>query len=568
MASSREQSIIRWEIAVPFLLLVVALDWIKYSYTFGLHNHSMQIPFLHMSHQTELFPQDRFMESMRNYFSYFWVVVAFVTKWVPVEPLFVAGHIVTKLIGYTAIFFLGKKLCPLAWWAPYLAVWMNLSIQSDIGGESLHWFYFAHTTFATALGYWALYFLIDRKWILGFVLSGFIFNIHAMQSAYLGLMAGFMALPALYKREKSAWVALPSFFLAALPGLWWMLSSSSLGSPEDLAELIKAFYPVHFFPSGFEEKEITETWIVVLSFLFVLPFYFKNREGLLLSLAATSILFLWSIGGFILESNPPGSLIKLHVYRSSSYLVTIVLLLWSTVLSYVLLRIRPRFTLPSFLSLMAFVSVAGAWKYIDWDKDLFMHLLWMTTLVFATFPVLIKKWQHADKLLYLPVLFLAIFYGMQLKNQYHGERWYQPMRDDWFDVQKWIEANTPESAIFVTPPDAQGFRIYSKRTTLFEWSDGAAMLWDKEYAPYWKEWYEEAGAEWQDEYNYFIWVRIGSAWLKKGEEEIVNIALEEGADYLVLRKPYNWEKDQGILLNWQGEILYENDLYFVSPVPR
>jgi len=63
---------------------------------------------------------------------------------------------------------------------------------------------------------------------------------------------------------------------------------------------------------------------------------------------------------------------------------------------------------------------------------------------------------------------------------------YLPQRErDWHAVQFWAMAHTPERAVFFTPMQLQGFRVFSRRSSVCEWLDGAAMHWAPGFEKNW-----------------------------------------------------------------------------------
>ena len=67
-------------------------------------------------------------------------------------------------------------------------------------------------------------------------------------------------------------------------------------------------------------------------------------------------------------------------------------------------------------------------------------------------------------------------------------------RSDWVDAQKWCKDNTPIDAIFLTPPDIGGFRIYSQRTIVGDSKDGAPCVFSESYAKNWQARMDELGS--------------------------------------------------------------------------
>lgn len=59
--------------------------------------------------------------------------------------------------------------------------------------------------------------------------------------------------------------------------------------------------------------------------------------------------------------------------------------------------------------------------------------------------------------------------------------------DPWIAAQLWAKQNTPSNAVFLTPTQPGGFRIYSERSVVGEWRDGTQLYFSSAFAPVWWE---------------------------------------------------------------------------------
>jgi hypothetical protein len=62
-----------------------------------------------------------------------------------------------------------------------------------------------------------------------------------------------------------------------------------------------------------------------------------------------------------------------------------------------------------------------------------------------------------------------------------------PRSDPWVDVQRWAAASTPIDALFLTPPDLEGFRSFSLRSHLVDWKQGTLSLLHPGFGAEWAE---------------------------------------------------------------------------------
>ena len=57
---------------------------------------------------------------------------------------------------------------------------------------------------------------------------------------------------------------------------------------------------------------------------------------------------------------------------------------------------------------------------------------------------------------------------------------------DWISAQLWAREHTQIDSVFITPPELEGFRIESERTTYAEYKDGTQMFFNPGFG---KEWF-------------------------------------------------------------------------------
>ena len=90
----------------------------------------------------------------------------------------------------------------------------------------------------------------------------------------------------------------------------------------------------------------------------------------------------------------------------------------------------------------------------------------------------------------------------------------------WHDLQHWVRNSTPQSAIFITPPYINGFRVYADRTTVVEWKDGTMQFFDDTFAHEWWRRIQRVGRGKSD------YLRLDSTRFRK-------LATQYGANYVV-----------------------------------
>jgi len=114
----------------------------------------------------------------------------------------------------------------------------------------------------------------------------------------------------------------------------------------------------------------------------------------------------------------------------------------------------------------------------------------------------------------------------------------------WREVQDWVRLNTPKDAIFVTPPQEAGFRVFSERTVVGEWKDGTQQYFDEQFATEWAARMEALGP---------------ADYVKLSDDQLAQIARRFRATFVVV--PVRRRGHPGL------EEEYQNSHYAVYRVP-
>jgi len=114
----------------------------------------------------------------------------------------------------------------------------------------------------------------------------------------------------------------------------------------------------------------------------------------------------------------------------------------------------------------------------------------------------------------------------------------------WREVQDWVRLNTPKDAIFVTPPQEAGFRVFSERTVVGEWKDGTQQYFDEQFATEWAARMEALGP---------------ADYVKLSDDQLAQIARRFRATFVVV--PVRRRGHPGL------EEEYQNNHYAVYRVP-
>jgi len=543
------------------VLACAGLAAVLYPYSYGLHNnHSLQIALVNLLHDPTLYPGDPFMATMDGYATFFWPIAAWVTRWLPIEPTFFVGHLFTLVATYSAIYEIARAIDREDPWAPHLACWMYLWWSQDLGGESLHWFYWAHTPVATAVGFWAIVLALRKRWLWAFAAAGVAFDVQAMQGLYL--VGAFSAARLLERRRISGeliagWVL---WIVAAAPTFVLIARSSGGEGAADMGEILRAFFPAHFYASTFPAEEWLAIIAAVLMFAVSALATWREPVAMRVILLGGALLAFMVVGGAATELTQLGVLLKLHVFRASSFFVTLALCLTAVAASR-LVKARSRSNAQLLLGIgfvLALATLGPIFPYLADGK----RVVLLAVLVLGGLAA-VSLWRPnaaalAAGIAVAGVLGAWLCWG-RLENPYayFGELNIYEQAGDWERVQRWARENTMPADRFLTPPYLEGFRVFSERPVVGEWKDAAAVMWSREYTDYWRTWYTRMGGTFERRYDQPIWKRLEASWSALPLGEVERIARDYDADYILFRRD-DYER-----IGWGGELLYDGPLFVV-----
>ena len=104
--------------------------------------------------------------------------------------------------------------------------------------------------------------------------------------------------------------------------------------------------------------------------------------------------------------------------------------------------------------------------------------------------------------------------------------------DPWVQAQLWASRFSPKDAIFLTPPQQGGFRIYSQRPIVCEWRDGTQLYFAAHFAEDWGRKLSKLRPVVLDSRGHEI--ARGQALEEMDDDKLIKVSREMGAKYVVL----------------------------------
>lgn len=539
-------------LAIGFLAVVVN------GYHFGTFDQVFHIPFLLKFIRPELYPNDPFLNLRWYHFSFFWF---------PFIPLYRAGllqismFIVHLLTVYGTVWMfwaltdhlfkndLAGLLVTLALVIPHLG----------FPGFQIIEFSLLNRTFVLPflLGSILLY-LKDKK-SLAFALLGLMFNLHVIYALFV--LAMFLLNELLTFKWRNAWKPVSQlllFTLAGLPVLLWRMNTGSgidfTLRPEMLdfvtsGLLLTVYLPISKAPYmiGNLLAGIGTLWAFILGFRQA-P---KNQNQITLRNFVYAIGVLLLVGTLATYVLPVTILLQMQILRAGVFMLYFGMIYFAAFLSTQFEQGR--------LSRQSFLILSLAYILIP--------VLTVPVLLFYLIRWLKGKDKAAGWLLpvviAIPVVSLAVSYLQNLWAP--GLHIYGP-RSDWREVQEWAKANTPEDALFITPPQifwhyTSDWRVFSERSAVVTIPELMEIPFDPDFEPSFRARLDAVapGAMEQFDGNYIRTLETtGEAFYTNATEDFIRLGCRFQADYLVVEREYSYDLER----------VYQNPGYAVYALPE
>jgi hypothetical protein len=526
-------------------------------YRFGDSNHGITVPILKRFIDRSLYPGDALVATGDQFPTVFYRFLGALlpsTDWVAFA--YFALYVASIALTYAAVY-------RIAVWASdgdrttgVIAVLLAMPVRTGLAGEALYRVAFSHSHLASGIDLMALaLFLEGRRLLPLLILSLGVYN-HALYSLYL--LVPFTLTIFWEARTTDRRTTMTRLAAGWLPVLPFLLNAIAKGKPmtQEWLDLLILRSSHHSFP-GFFGDSLPDA---VVWLLLGTAAASRARAGRLLSLGiflvATALLFV--AGTLFTEVIPLKAVLQFQPHRIWRFLAVILLafmakdivLLWRTspmmrVLSGVyflsifatgLEQLGPLVLiavfaanqppLPTWLRLLGAAALVGLeWpdRTVVWTEYVVEFLRrFQNQQIFAVLGVgLLLGLAVADprRRRALSMLAFLLTIGPLFIDGYRRQALRFEQGSFWA-AQTWARANTPKSAVFLTPPKEAGFRVFSERAIVGEWKDGTQQYFDDGFA---KEWGRR------------MEVVMAQEFPKYTDDEIADLARRFGADYIVFQ---------------------------------
>ncbi len=462
---------------LAIVLAATLLSHLYIGFHYGLSAHAVQLVRVLRLNDPSLYPGDLFVDSLDQYCSWFWVVVAWLARFANLSWILVASHVVSRCLLLAALFELAARMFPdrpVRYIALALA---TFRLRPILAGEHLLTALPTHTTFAFPLLMWGLLLAWRGRAISAALLLGLGCNCNLMT----GLPATFVAAAGFAAGDRrhllrSALLGAAVWLVVSTPVLRWAAATPAPDiDPTAYYYTIRNLFWWHFDPLRWGLK-IDLRWLGLLLTLAVGLIATRRarfNRPMIASLIAIAVTWMAAI----IASRLPtlGALMRFQLGRTAALAVAISVPLVAGAIWQGWSRRGAR-------GVLVFVAIALGWSLSQGGTvtillvslaivvDLRSGRSWLTAAIG-------RRIRRLAPVAGITVA-LVILQGF-VRSYVTGDRSGILPRSapaPWRDVQTWACAHTPRTATFVAPIHVGGFRVFSHRPMWLEF-DFDAMLW-------------------------------------------------------------------------------------------
>lgn len=312
--------------------LIALISMFETGFRFGVSNNVFHVPVVLGLAQSPEFSDDAFYESLRNFTTVVWPVLAALANESNVESLFLVTAFLARVATFAALLWLAmaQGLKPVAAVAlPVLAIavspWMQGS--SLVGDHGMFLDYLSHSELTWPLVFVFLLQLCRGNAVWSGAAAGAMFCINAFVGVWVLLASAPYILVARWRQ--AGWLVrfCCAVLLCASPVLVWMarvLTGDSAAGDFSFREYVRLYYPDHFLIESASPWALRLLLLVVVNGLLACTLMENARFWLFMLCGFTAVL----VAGIPLPYLVDDRLVfNLHLVRSAGLLQAVALVL-------------------------------------------------------------------------------------------------------------------------------------------------------------------------------------------------------------------------------------------------
>ena len=531
---------------VLMFILMGTIHLLYQGYEFGVSNHTIQIPFLKSYFHPELYPNDPLIATRPHFITFYFMFLAVIERlFGHLDLILFTVHLITEILVFAAVYYLAYTIFKDHGVAT-IALFLVFTDKIVLGDAKLHdWTIHTHTFSVLPLIFWSFALFLRQRTRKAYAILGFAANINIQSVIYVLPMFALVSL--LRTREDIVVIGWRRtildllkdygvFIIFALPCLIWAFATTGGSLTDEWIEQLRARSSHHSFPFSWGVPKLMSyllfSMLGMISWALALRKAKDRKIHRTLGWFGLVVLLFCVIGTIFSELIPVKIILRVQSFRSTKYLTVFTVLyasyairyFWDKSVGHKILAVGTFLVmfLPDYLGflilLVLLYQLVEARNLYWWTAPIVAAVLVLRVYVpHAEFPdnidfrqimgfikpflesrlkveilVIFLLWMSIRKLITIQwlrhantiVAFLAMF-AYVLPATYHQEVRPVEQRGDWVRMQLWVKQNTPQDAMFLTPPYESGFRVYSERSIVAEWKDGTQQYFDVDYSYEW-----------------------------------------------------------------------------------
>ncbi|HAM34715.1 MAG TPA: hypothetical protein DEB40_12615 [Elusimicrobia bacterium] len=556
------------------------LNFLFYNYNFGTDPHIVQVlPFIRRLNPGLSYPSDPYVETVRSFPSLYPQIMAFLSRHVALEPLHLFLYVLLRLAWFSAVYKLAARMFSGIGAASLACLLVALSplanVATPLGEDPMIKNSLYQTTLAAPLLLLSMCWFMEMKYARSLGLLGAAFYLNGVVASQAAFILGTAAVFSSRRRAMlKGWLL---FCLMVIPWLVWR--QTAWGAGNNIIDILRMWYPGHYFPSLWPSTK----WLLILAKIPLLAFLFwralpQSPGERMLRRWLAALTGLWLAGWFFADVWPVAIVVKAQLFRSDAIFCVLGLICGAQYVRTLVGRPGLRPVVLSALLISSLVEVgasvySGSILFLvlaqefrpSWLKAAaglglglcFANVLmspgqpWWNLSQGLLFALLLVSGDEAafGQLLFRGRMAVAVFLGLSPLAPAFAYRLSHPSLDalsveeqNWRQAQLWARDHTPVGAVFFVPLASQGFRVYSERSPVVEWTDAAAANWEPSF---------------------------GQAWLDRISDLQRAESLPPGDELSCLGAKYNaWYRIVRSPARFAGQALYANKDFAVLAVAR
>jgi hypothetical protein len=461
-------------------------------------DYSLFLPLTNWLRDPSLYPGDAIRDVFPHIQTFYWPVVAFLSRHFATEHILFGLFILTKLIFFAALALLiaAKVRSRLLGACMVAAIALSgmLNSQTPIGGTVTLSEISEHDSLALAIVLLAGVLLVQGRWRSGAIVAGLSVYIDALQ--FVHMLPAFALFAIVYWREEKRQIISSAALGAGVFLPWFVHFHKSYLSnyPSNYVSALLINYPLHITLRWTPVSQIIEAAVILLATACMC--FVARRGGLKperrLELLAVSYLIIVVAGilaGWFWLT--PG-IARFMLPRADSLLIPYAFLLIQLYGAQLLeSRIDRGPATTCLLAVLAILSPLCIYVVVPLFFVAILSLDPKVRLERFFVAVFGRLWKPVPAIpvsrIVAAVCAVGILAGFFFLISSADQLWNFriPPSDDesaCYDAQLWARDHTPREASFLVPPVGCGFRIFSERSSWGEWSDGNAMYFYPAFA--------------------------------------------------------------------------------------